>query len=65
MGFQSLVEGFVVLNFQHLRSYFVNACLFLYARQKTGRIMELPYPSVHNCCERDILKTACRIDFTF
>ena len=41
---------------------------FLYARQKTGCIMEWPCPSVRPptiACERDILKTACRIDFTF
>ena len=46
-------------------------CL-LYARRKTGRIMEWPCPSVGPsvgpstiACERDILKTACGIDFTF
>ena len=45
---------------------------FLYARRKTGRIMESPCPSVRLfvrlstiACERDILKIACRIDFTF
>ena len=41
---------------------------FLYARRKMGRIMESPCPSVRPstiACERDILKTACRIDFTF
>ena len=41
---------------------------FLYARPKTGHIMESPCPSVRPstiACERDILKTACRIDFTF
>ena len=52
----------------------------LYARRKTGRIMEWLCPSVRLsdrpfvspsvrpstiACERDILKTACRIDFTF
>ena len=50
--------------------------LFLYARRKTGRIMQWPCPSVRPsvclsvrpftiACERDILKTACLIDFTF
>ena len=44
-------------------------CLyFLYARRKTGRIMEWPCPCVRPStitCERDILKTACGIEFTF
>ena len=46
--------------------------LFLCARRKTGRIMEWPCPSVRPsgrpftiAYERDILKTACWIDFTF
>ena len=50
--------------------YYMSLCNipFLYARRKTGRIMESPCPSVRPstiACERDILKTACRIDFTF
>ena len=45
---------------------------FFYACRKTGRIMEWPClsirPSVRPstiACERDILKTACLIDFIF
>ena len=57
-----------------------NHPFFLYARRKTGRIMESPCPSVCPsvrpsvclsvrpstiACEHDILNTTCRIDFTF
>ena len=45
---------------------------FLCACQKTGRIMKWPCPSVCRtvfpytiACERNSLKTACLIDFTF
>ena len=55
---------------------FFKSLQFLNARRKTGCFMEWPCPSVGPlgrpsvrpstiACERDILKTTCRIDFTF
>ena len=54
--------------FIHCMHMYKHMFLFFYARRKMGRIMEWHCPSVCPstiACERDILKTTCRIDFVF